>query len=125
NDQEQACFRVHGSCRRRDRETADLVSLDEAGDETRRLCLFDKLVEVGGARGVCLRRSDRLLHRAELAFDDPGARNLLDIGEEPRPQARERLEIAANELLGRAAETIGPDQLGVPDIAIEPETIRT
>ena len=74
------------SGRRRHRQPAHLVLLDEAGDEAGGLGLLDEVAQQRGAGGIAAGGADRLLHGGELAVQDAGARQLLDIGEQPRPQ---------------------------------------
>src|ERR1700722_13441943 len=81
---------------RRDRQAADLMAFDEPGDKAGRFHLFDKAAQERRARGVFPRRTDRLLHRGKPPIDDARAGEFFQVGEKPRPQAGERVELAAH-----------------------------
>ena len=81
------------------------------------------VAQEGRAGRVLARRADRLLHGGELAVEDARAGQLLDVGDQPRPQAGERVELVGDELLVGAVEGVGPHQRGVLDVAVEPEAV--
>src|SRR5208283_1203549 len=108
-----------------DREAADhLVALDQAGDKPGFLRLLDEVAQEGGAGGVALRSADRLLHGGELAVENSGAGQLLEIAEEAGPQAGQRVHLVVDELLkGDSAAPFGSDHLGMLDVAGEPKVV--
>ncbi len=82
-----------------------------------------KAREECGAGLVAARRADRPAARrrtGRAGFARPGC---VDVGQQPRPQAGERVELVALEQLERGVEAVGMDQFGVFDVAVEPEAV--
>src|SRR5215472_10902995 len=108
----------------RDREAAhDAVALDQARDEPGSFRLFDKFPQESSASRILPRRTDGLLHRCKLAVEDAGAGEFCGILQQPRAQPGKRLELFADELLEGAIAPLGPNELGVLDVAFEPEIV--
>ena len=105
--------RLRPAGRRGDREPLDLVALDQARDQARGLRLLDEIAQEGGARLARAQRPDRLLDRGELAIEDPRPRQLLDVLQEARLQARERVQLLGGELLESGIQALRLDQFGV------------
>ena len=77
----------------------------------------------GGRSCILARGADRLLHRHEPSLEDAPAGHLRRVPDQRRPQPRQRLELVAHELLRRAGERIRTHQLGVLDVALQPEPV--
>ena len=107
----------------RDRQAHDLMLFDEACDEARGFYLFDEGVQEGCTGGVLARRADGLLHGRELAIEDTRAGHLGDVGKQPWLQAGQRIEATLGKQLVGAVDAIGAHQLGMLDVAIEPEAV--
>src|SRR5207247_7807066 len=67
------------------------------GDESGGFCVLGEFAKVLRARGASLRSADRLLHRRETPFEHARAGELFRVHHEPGLQARERIELVADE----------------------------
>ena len=70
------------------------------------------------------RRAHRLLHGREAPVEHAGARQPLGVLEQRRAQAGEGIEARLDEQLVRAAQLLRPDELGVAQVALEPQVVR-
>src|SRR5438477_3929541 len=111
--------------RRGDREAADhVMALDQARYQPGFLRLLDKVAQKGGAGGIGPHRADRLLHGGELPVENACAGQFLEIRQQPRAQAGERVHLVVDELLERgAAAPLGANDFGMLDIAREPQIV--
>src|SRR5262245_50456514 len=101
-------------------QAAHLVLVDQTLHEPRCLRLRHKVAQERGAGRILPSRANGLLHGSELAVEDACAGELLHVGEQPGPQARQHLELVAHELLEGAVERAGPYQRGLLDVAVKP-----
>jgi hypothetical protein len=74
---------------------------DQARHETRLLRFLNKLAQEFGAGGIGLCRTDRLLHRHEIARQDFAARQLLHVGQQLRTERGTRFKLLVDELIER------------------------
>ena len=63
---------------------------------------------------MLVRYAHRLLHRGEAPLEQTRARQLLDVVQEPRPQARQHVEARPGEEIERALYPVSLDQGRVP-----------
>ncbi len=80
-------------------------------------------MEKTGAGCVGLGGADRLLDGGELAVQDAGAGELFDVLEEAGAEAGERVEFFCDEQVVGGIEAPRADQLGVAEVAREPEVV--
>src|SRR5215831_7958215 len=111
------------SGRRRDGEAHHLVSGNEARNQPRRLGLLDEGAQERSSGRVLARRADSLLHGSELAIKDTRAGQFFDIAQQTRPQAGQRVELLAHELVVGTVQGVGTHQRRLLDVAIEPEAV--
>jgi len=67
------------------------MALDQAGDQARGRGVLDGVAQEGGAGLGRLGRADRLLHGGEVALQDAGAGELLEVLQQARLEAGERV----------------------------------
>ena len=68
--------------------------------------------------------ADRLLHRGELAVEDPRAGQLFEVRQQARPQTGHRIHLVVDELLERrTAAAFRADHFGMLDVAGEPQIV--
>ena len=94
------------------------MAFNEAGDEAGCLCLLDEIAQELSSGGVLPRRADRLLHGGKLPVENPGARQSLDIFEQPGAETGERVELFVDKLVEGGVAAFRPDQTGVLGVAV-------
>src|SRR2546429_520744 len=82
---------------RRDRDTLGAVPGNRLGTEAGGLHVHDERAQELRGSFAVLRGADRLLDRRELTVEDPGSREFLDIGQEPRLEPGQGLELLGDE----------------------------
>src|SRR5207247_4889073 len=108
---------------RRDRHALHRVLRDRLGDDARALDLLDERAEILRRGVAALRRPDRLLDRGELPIEQPRAGKLDDVHQEPWLQPGQRVHLLADEQVERGVDALRPYQLGVLDVAAQPELV--
>ena len=89
------------AARRGHRQATHPVALDQARDQAGGLRLLDEVAKQRGAGRVALRRADRLLYRGEAAVKDARAGQRLEVLQQARLEAGERVQPVGDELLCR------------------------
>lgn len=92
--------------------------LYQARDQARLLGLLDEGCDVCSASRRRLVAANRLLHGAELALKDSGARHLGNVLEQARPQAGQNIDLVLDELVEGAVQTRNLDQFSVLDVVL-------
>src|SRR5262245_57306362 len=95
-----------GRSGRSDRDTLGAVPGNRLGHDAGGLHVLDERTKEAGRRLAIFRSADRLLDGGELAVQDAGAREFLDVGEKPRLEPGQRLELLAHERLERRIEAL-------------------
>src|SRR5262245_5598863 len=88
-----------GRSGRSDRNTLGAVPGNRLGHNAGGLHVLDEGTKEAGRSLAVFRGADRLLDGRELPVEDAGAREFLDVGEKPRLEPGERLELLADERL--------------------------
>src|SRR6266850_5063981 len=113
-----------GRSGRSDGDTLGAVPGNRLGHQARGLHFLDERAQEPRGSLAVLWSADRLLDRRELSVEDPGAREFLDVGQEPRLEAGQRLELLGHEHLERGIEALRHHQLRVLDRAGQIEAVR-
>src|SRR5256886_5862723 len=108
---------------RSDRDTLSVVPGNRLGHQAGGLHVLDERAQEPRRSLAVLRGADRLLDRRELPVEDPCARQFLDVGQEPRLEPGQRLELLGHEHVERGIETLSQHELRVLDRPDQVESV--